>query len=444
MEPAAPQLPGTPPGQAAGDGQAARDGKAARGWRSARRWLTETVAAGVTDPPAPRPARLRRGRVDLVFAADVVLAAILFGATNGALGAQNTQHHLPHSSNMIILVSFVLCAPLVLRTRLPLTAFSASVAAMLWASLVIPPRSLSGAIYPVGGVIVYLLCLYAVAVRCKPWVVAGTAAVTMLGAAVIDLRSSAGALLAAIPLLIGIIVRVRRSGDAELAAQEQRHVGERALLEERQRIARELHDIVAHHMSVIAIQAEAAPYKTPDPPPALVESFGEIRASALSGLGELRRLLGVLRSEEPGTAPQPGLDDLDGLVESARSGGVTVTAVTSGTPRPLPEGVDLSAYRIVQEALSNAMRHSPGAAVQIQLGYQDGYLLIEVRNDSCPPDAGPQPGPAGAAPGGHGIIGMRERAAMLGGHLAARPTANGEFLVTAYLPVGNGQAEAAS
>ncbi len=434
MEPAARQQPGTP------SGEAARNGKALRGWRGARHWLTATIAAGVTSPPTPRPARLRRGPVDLVFAADTTLAVILFATTNAALGAQNTQHGSHHSTGMVLLVSFLLCAPLVLRTRLPLTAWTASALAVVWASVVIPPRSLSGAVYPVAGVIVYLLCLYAVAVRCRPWVAAGAAAVTLFGAAFIDLRTSAGALLAAIPLLTGIIVRVRRSGQAELAAQEQRHVGERALLEERQRIARELHDIVAHHMSVIAIQAEAGPYKTADPPPELVESFGEIRASALSGLGELRRLLGVLRSGEPGTAPQPGLSDLDSLVESARGGGLTVSAVTSGTPRPLPEGVDLSAYRIVQEALSNAMRHSPGSSVEIQLSYAGTGLMIEVRNDKCPP-AGQRPGPAGFT--GHGIVGMRERAAMLGGHLSAAPTANGEFLVTGFLPLDPGRAEAA-
>jgi len=195
-------------------------------------------------------------------------------------------------------------------------------------------------------------------------------------------------------------------------------------------------------MSVIAIQAEAAPYKTPDPPKELVESFAEIRASALSGLKELRRVLGVLRSETPDTTPQPGLGDLDGLLESARSAGVTVTAGITGTPRPLPDGVDLSAYRIVQEALSNAMRHAPGAAVEVKLYYGDAALVVEVRND-CPPgnrsaelrDDMPSEG------GGHGIIGMRERATMLGGHLQAGPTEKGEFLVTAALPLDNEPAE---
>ena len=123
--------------------------------------------------------------------------------------------------------------------------------------------------------------------------------------------------LTAVAILLGVVVRVRRSGERQLEEQERRHSGERALLEERQRIARELHDVVAHHMSVIAIQAEAAPYKTADPPPELVESFGEIRASALAGLAELRRVLGVLRTSGQDTTPQPGLADLDALLDSA-------------------------------------------------------------------------------------------------------------------------------
>ena len=201
--------------------------------------------------------------------------------------------------------------------------------------------------------------------------------------------------MAAATIFAGLIVRSRRGSREQLAVAERRHEGERALLEERQRIARELHDVVAHHMSVIAIQAEAAPYKIADPPKELVESFAEIRASALSGLSELRRVLGVLRSDQPDTAPQPGLDDLDGLLESARNGGVTVTVGVTGTPRPLPEGVDLSAYRIVQEALSNAMRHAPGSAVR------GGAVLRRGR----PGHRGPQrrlrdwPGSPGAARG---------------------------------------------
>jgi signal transduction histidine kinase len=273
-----------------------------------------------------------------------------------------------------------------------------------------------------------------------------TGVVTVLGATIIYPPTLVTAIfVAAASVFAGLIIRSRRGSREQLEVAERRHEGERALLQERQRIARELHDVVAHHMSVIAIQAEAAPYKVADPPKELTESFAEIRASALSGLSELRRVLGVLRNDQPDTAPQPGLDDLDGLLESARNGGVTVTVGVSGSPRPLPEGVDLSAYRIVQEALSNAMRHAPGSAVRVMLHYGEAALHIEIRNAGSVTGAqiaGTRHNGAGLGrDGGHGIIGMRERAAMLGGHLRAGPTGDGEFLVTAALPLGDGEPE---
>ena len=430
--------------------------------------IAALFADGVTDPPAPRPRWLRRGRVDLVAVADVAVALICFAATNSTLVDQNARAHADHGSLQLMLIALAVCAPLAVRTWLPLTSWSASLIALFWAGRAIPPGTLSNAVYLPAGVLVYLLCLYAVAVRCRPWVVTGAAAVTLLLSAVTNPASAfVVVLVIAIPVLTGVVVRSRRSNRERLAVQERRHVGERALLEERQRIARELHDVVAHHMSVIAIQAEAAPYKVAEPPKELVDSFAEIRASALSGLQELRRVLGVLRSETADVVPQPGLGDLDALLESARGGGVTVATSVTGDPRLLPQGVDLSAYRIVQEALSNAMRHAPGAAVQVKLYYGEAALVIEVRNDGPPagatvagaPPAGALPGDAGqdgaagqdgGAPGkrtgplgrggGHGIIGMRERATMLGGYLTAGPTEKGEFLVRAALPLDSTRA----
>jgi signal transduction histidine kinase len=403
------------------------------------RAIRSALATGVTAPPAPRPRWLQAGRFDLVVIADVVIAVAGFFITYRWLGGHSTAGH---DSLERFAVSFVLCAPLVFRDRFPLTAWLVSAAATLWASYIVPHSGVANGYVPVG-VLVYALCLYTVAVRCKTWVVIGAGIVTAVIAGYINLKISPVAIiLTAILVLVAAFVRSRRSGREQLAVAERRHEGERALLEERQRIARELHDVVAHHMSVIAIQAEAAPYKTADPPKELVESFSEIRASALTGLNELRRVLGVLRSDKTDIAPQPSLDDLPGLLESARSGGVTVTTSVSGTPRRLPEGADLSAYRIVQEALSNAMRHAPGAKVQVHLYYGEAALVIEVRNDACAPGsetAWELPDAAGDTySGGQGIIGMRERATMLGGHLEARPTGNGEFLVTAALPLGEG------
>ncbi len=412
--------------------------------------LATTFVTNTTNPPAPRPHWLRRGRYNLVEVADVIIALICFAITNSMLTNENASHYGHHSAGLLVLVAFVDCAPLALRTRFPLSAWAFSAAALIWTSLVIPSGSIGGTAFPVAGVFVYGLCLYAVTVRCRPRIVVGAAAVTVAGAAFIDPGSIPQAVfLITVPILLGVVVRVRRSGERQLEEQERRHSGERALLEERQRIARELHDVVAHHMSVIAIQAEAAPYKTTDPPPELVESFGEIRASALAGLTELRRVLGVLRTSGQDTTPQPGLADLDALLDSARSGGVSVTVTRSGNPVTLPEGVDLSAYRIVQEALSNAMRHAPGSHVRLHLAYRPDSLALEARNDAdpqIPPASSAIPvlvaSGARAAGGGHGLVGMRERATMLGGSLEAGPTADGGFLVTAVLPVSQPEEEA--
>jgi signal transduction histidine kinase len=424
---------------------------AARSRTSALRGrITATIAAGVTEPPTPRSPRLRRGRLDLVFAADVLTAIICWAITWGVLVHENIQHHGSHNPALLFLLSVATCAPLALRTSYPLTAWSTSFLALLWASVVVQGYNVSGIAYLPAATIVYVLCLYAVAVRCKPWVVTVAALATVIGAASVGGSTAPTAVVVAVlPVAVGVIVRIRRGNREELQVVERRHEGERALLQERQRIARELHDVVAHHMSVIAIQAEAGPYKTANPPPELVESFAEIRASALSGLNELRRVLGVLRSDRPDTMPQPGLADLPSLLDSARAGGVTVTTDVAGAPRPLPDGVNLSAYRIVQEALSNAMRHAPGSTVQVRLFYGEAALVIEIRNDlggngaQADRAASEQDRWAGLGGGGHGIIGMRERAAMLGGNLQAGPTANDEFLVTAALPLGDGGEETA-
>jgi signal transduction histidine kinase len=398
------------------------------------------LEAGVTSPPPPRSPRLRRGRLDLVELADVLIAIICFGTTVSALNNQNAQHGNPFSAVAVVCFAFIVSVPLVARTRAPALAWAGSALALVITATLLGSRSLSSAVYLPAGVVVYVLCLYAVAVRCKTWFVVSVAVVTVIGAIVIDPRTAVGALLAAIPLLAGAYIRSRRTSRVELAEQAKQHQGERALLEERQRIAREMHDIVAHHMSVIAIQAEAGPRKVADPPPELVESFRDIRASALDGLAELRRLLGVLRTGTPDTTPQPGLGQLSGLLDSARNAGVPVDLSVSGVPRPLPQGMDLSAYRILQEALSNAMRHAPGSTVRVEVAYFPSSVVIKVRNDVSPA------APAGNGNGsvvvaGHGIIGMRERAAMLGGQLDAEPTDEGGFLVTAVLPDAKQPAE---
>ena len=241
-------------------------------------------------------------------------------------------------------------------------------------------------------------------------------------------------LAAAVVLLAAGAVHGRREARRRLAEQERISDAERArrtLLEERARIARELHDVVAHHLSVIAIQAEAAPYRVPDAPEALIGSFATIRANAVEGLGELRRVLGLLRDDhDHEDGPQPTLDRLADLVANGRDAGLTVTASVDGDRRPLPAGVELSAYRIVQEALSNAMRHAPGAEVTVEVAYRSAELELRVVNG--PGRTAAPSAPAGA---GHGVTGMRERAAMLGGRLTAAPGPDGGWTVAAVLPV---------
>ncbi|WP_433859929.1 sensor histidine kinase [Streptomyces kronopolitis] len=219
----------------------------------------------------------------------------------------------------------------------------------------------------------------------------------------------------------------------------------RTLLEERALIARELHDVVAHHMSVIAIQAEAAPYRVADTPPELATSFATIRENAVAALTELRRILGVVRSADPDAfaesdpeAPQPTLATLDSLLDSVRGAGLTVEAVVTGAPRQLPQGVELSAYRIVQEGLSNALRHSPGADARVEISYVLGGIGLRIINGRPSRLAKPSPG------AGHGVLGMRERVQMLGGEMTADHTEDGGFEVAAFIPVGSAAGEAAA
>jgi signal transduction histidine kinase len=243
-------------------------------------------------------------------------------------------------------------------------------------------------------------------------------------------------LFATIVIAYGYLLGTRRRLQLELVQgreREQQQQARSALLEERARIARELHDVVAHHMSVIAVRAETAPFRIPGLPEAVKDDMAETGAIAREALTEMRRLLGVLRGADAGAelAPQPGMDGLAGLVAAVRGAGLAVHLRVDGGPRPLPAGVGLSAYRILQEALSNTLRHAPGAEVTVEVGFEPDRLRLRVRNDP-PPAGGERPPPA---PPGHGIVGMRERAAMLGGTLAAGPTSDGGYLVEAALPL---------
>ncbi|MFI5803627.1 histidine kinase [Streptomyces sp. NPDC051561] len=242
-------------------------------------------------------------------------------------------------------------------------------------------------------------------------------------------------------LLLVSVVRIRLDATREVVAQKSVTAVERerrTLLEERTTIARELHDVVAHHMSVVAIQAEAAQYRVENPPPELQAAFVTIRENAVAALTELRRVLGVVRAAdyEAPDAPQPTLDDLPKLVANVRDAGLEVEHVTTGAVRALPQGVELSAYRIVQEALSNVLRHAPGARARVEVSHVLGGLGLRVINGPATGEARPSAG------SGHGLTGMRERIGMLNGEMTAEATADGGFEVTVFVPVQGGGAAA--
>jgi signal transduction histidine kinase len=238
--------------------------------------------------------------------------------------------------------------------------------------------------------------------------------------------------------LFGDYLRTRRAYVAQLEERAARLERERdqdrrlAADEERTRIARELHDVVAHDVSVIAIQAGAARAVQATRPEAAAQALGLIETTARETLIELNRLLGVLRGSTGAAAdrrPQPGIDQLAGLVEGLRAAGLEVDARVEGDARSLPPAVDLSAYRIVQEATTNVLKHAHARRVDIRVRYTETMLALDVRDDGAGNGVDP------ASSSGHGLIGMRERVALFGGELRAGRNPAGGFSVHARLPL---------
>ncbi|MFF4208618.1 sensor histidine kinase [Streptomyces sp. NPDC001796] len=293
--------------------------------------------------------------------------------------------------------------------------------------------------------IAHLTVLTVVAIRTRPrtaaWMWVATAAYAFVTESVFgwgnyDGDAPAMLVVSALALLAVTVRHIRHEAEQEVSAQQTETAHERSrrtLLEERTTIARELHDVVAHHMSVVAIQAEAAPYRVENPPPELEKAFATIRENAVAALTELRRVLGVVRAEdyEAPDAPQPTLADLDVLLANVREAGLSVDKAVTGAVRELPQGVELSAYRIVQEALSNTLRHAPGAPARVEIGYVLGGLGLRIVNGPAP-QATLTKSTHGA---GHGLTGMRERVSMLGGEMTAGETDDGGYEVTVFLPV---------
>jgi signal transduction histidine kinase len=238
---------------------------------------------------------------------------------------------------------------------------------------------------------------------------------------------------------VGRRIRLRQERSAQ-RLRERAAEARRIVIEERTRIARELHDVVAHRVSLMTVQAGAAKAVAAEDPEGALRAMGAVEEAGRQALDELRHLLGVLRPEADldGLGPQPGLADLPRLVESIRGAGLDVSlTMDDGVRTELPARVDLFAYRIVQEALTNVLKHAgPGAHTGVRLGTDRSGIVIEVLDDGRGATVLPGSDVAEGSARGHGIVGMRERALLLGGSLDAGPRPGGGFRVVAYLPIG--------
>lgn len=407
-----------------------------------------------TDGPFVRrlPERMRSAaeRLPHALVGGIALLTLLIGAVSGSE---------PGGDAPALLTGLLCALPVAATLTRPVGAFWLSIAASPVTALL----NGGGHDWPwmPGAFVSHLTVLVVVALRTRPrtavwmWVVTAAYAVladVFMGGSYYYTNGGPMLVTSAFALLVVCLWHVRHTARQEVTAQQtvtEQERSRRTLLEERTTIARELHDVVAHHMSVVAIQAEAAPYRVENPPEELERAFATIRENAVAALTELRRILGVVRAEdyEAPDAPQPTLADLDALLVNVRDAGLTVEKAVTGAVRELPQGVELSAYRIVQEALSNSLRHAPGASARVEIGYVLGGLGVRVVNGPMPepslvkptrhpaaaPDGGLRPpSPMGA---GHGITGMRERVAMLGGEMTAGPTEDGGYEVAVFLPV---------
>jgi signal transduction histidine kinase len=244
-----------------------------------------------------------------------------------------------------------------------------------------------------------------------------------------------------VPWVLGTWARERRAytalAEARAAAAEERRDEEarRAVIEERERIARELHDVVAHNLSVIVIQAGAGVRAFPQQPDRSLGTLEAIEATAREALGEMRRMLSLLGPADGASelTPLPGLANLDALVDRVRAAGLDVDVTITGEPRPINPAVDLSAYRIIQEALTNTLRHSGAKAARVHVGYTTTGIDIEVTNDA--PASEPAVASVEGAHPGRGLLGMRERVNLFGGDFQAGPRPDGGFRVAARIPV---------
>ncbi|WP_214412446.1 sensor histidine kinase [Sphaerisporangium fuscum] len=401
----------------------------------------------------PRPPGLVAWATAHPLVADSLLGGLLATVSLLALVFQARSEHLPPPGLLAVALVLVVNVPLAWRRRHP---FGANLVAGL-ASAVYGATPLPDLVTPVplGGAV----ALYSMAAWCdrrKAVIVGVTTAVAVVIVSWVPQTQSDlvdfsfTALLLTSAWVLGDSARIRRSYTAELEARaawlarQQDYEAQRAVTAERARIARELHDVVAHHVSMMVVQAEAGPVVVEHDAPGAVRTFDAIAGIGRQALVEMRRLLGLLREEsgrhETVLAPQPGVAHLPELVERIRQSGLKATLDVEGEPVALPPGVELAVYRIVQEALTNVLKHAGRVRVRVRVRYGARDMHLEISDDG----GGTEPArPDGVTVRtemndrpGHGLVGMRERVHLFGGELTAGPGPDGGFTVAVRLPVG--------
>ena len=341
-----------------------------------------------------------------------------------------------------LLLAVPVVAPLPLAARYPMLAWRIGWLALLLAPLA-PAAWWGGWPWGPGQILAMLGAFFLAGIRQRRaelwwmWALSLIPWLLWLTADIANLHGPAGSVVVFTATVIAVdSIGSRLRAQHSLATQTERVEAERArraVLEERTRIARELHDVVAHHMSLIAVRAETAPYRLTGLPESAQAEFSSLSEVAREALAEMRRLLGVLRDDQPAAlAPQPRLADLPALVDAARRAGAPVEFSAPTALGQVPAGVGVCAYRIVQESLSNASQHAPGAPITVSVDHDRGAVLLRVANG---PGAHPAP-PGNQHRPGHGLTGMHERVALLGGSLTAGPAPGGGFVVSAVLPLG--------
>ena len=348
-------------------------------------------------------------------------------------------HVIPVPPTAVLLLVVIACLALAWRHRWPVTVLAVSTAGVVAYSLL---GYVNGA-----ALLAPALALYAVAtqVSVRRAIVLAVATMVLLMTATgvenpFGQISGGGFILipglVAAALFAGIAVANRRAYVASIHDRAQEEA-RRRVDEERLRIARELHDVVAHTMATINVQAGAAAHVLSTRPEAAADALQAIKAASTEGLRELRALLNVLRQadEADPTQPAPGTAQLETLVDGARRAGLETTLTVTGKPSPLPAAVDLAAYRIIQESLTNTIRHAGPAAAAVSLFYLDHELRIDVADTGRGQPAGPAAGGIGSEGAGHGLAGMRERAAAVGGSVETGPSPGGGYRVAARLPL---------